>query len=231
MYWKLSTVDCERVEEGAAEGRYVLHRHHDADGPHLDLRIEEAGFLLGWRVDGMTLDGEQYASEKGPHPVSWLEHDGEAVREDAGTYAWLERSDNGGRLALRGRDGVRVLEVSREGGLPARMVRAIREALDGSGAAVSDAAGLIADGVVARRQAIARFCGLGRELDGSAFEEAVWRRTLSGLSLEELHGHLRAYEVRFDAKHPPAPVSRPEPLGEGEREERAEAAWEIVRGV
>jgi hypothetical protein len=42
---------------------------------------------------------------------------------------------------------------------------------------------------------------------------------------------LRAYEVRFDAKYPPAPISRPEPLPEEDTGARHDAAWAIVQGA
>lgn len=107
--------------------------------------------------------------------------------------------------------------------------RSITEALHESKASPEHAANLIRDGVAARRRAVARFCGLGRELDGGAFEEDVWRKTLAGCSLDEIHAHLRAYEVRFDEKHPPQPVSRPAPLENAAVNEHGRAL-EIVRG-
>ena len=85
------------------------------------------------------------------------------------------------------------------------------------------------DGVTARRRALERFCGLGRELDGSAFDEAVWRRTLESLSLDEITRHLRAYEVRFDHKFPPSPTSYPETLPDSESGAWTNRAMGIVR--
>ena len=73
MFWK---VICE--ERGAvpdveqSNGRFVLHRHVDAMGPHLDLRLEQDGYLVGWRIEGDSLDGEPWATRKSPHRVSWL---------------------------------------------------------------------------------------------------------------------------------------------------------------
>jgi len=154
------------------------------------------------------------------------------VREDGGVYAWLERSADGGVLVLEGQAGVlRQVRVRREPGLPAHEVRAILVALEAYGVEAADAGSLIADGVTARRRAIERLCGLGRELDGSAFDEAVMRKTLSQLTLEEVHAQLRAYEVRFDQKYPPQPVSRPERLPDEAVTERADAAMAIVREV
>ena len=107
--------------------------------------------------------------------------------------------------------------------LPASAARTIAEALHALKAAPADAARLIADGVAARSRATERLCGLARELDGEAFEEKLCRRTLAGLTLDEIHAQLRAYEVRFDAKYPPLPVSKPETEGEAPRAREAMA--------
>ena len=216
------------------DGRFVLHRHCDAQGPHLDLRLEQDGHVVGWRIDASALSGEPWATEKAPHPLRWLDQDGDAVREDAGVYRWLEHCAGGGVLLLAGNAGTRRLRVSREQGLPARYVRSICEALTECGAGTDQAGRLILDGMAARRRAVARLCGLGRELDGDAFDEAVCRKALSGLSLDEIHGQLRGYEVRFDRKYPPSAVSRAARLPEGGRGEasanvRAAQAFSIVR--
>ena len=231
MFWMMSYEERPATAEpdSAPAGRFELHRHRDALGPHLDLRVEQEGYLVGWRIDGTNLAEACWATEKMPHDVRWLEQDGDAVREDAGVFTWLSRGREERRLLLQGGDGARVLVARRDPGLPPAAIRAVREALDASGGDAMDAGRLIADGVTARRHATERFCGLGRELDGEAFEEGVWRRSLQGLSLEELHCHLRAYEIRFDRKYPPAPVSRPERLREEEREARSETAAAILR--
>lgn len=91
------------------------------------------------------------------------------------------------------------------------------------------AARLIQDGVEARRRAIERFCGLGRVIDGPGFNETVWRATLAHLSLRDIHHHLEAYEVRFDAKYPPQPVSQPEPLPEEEPQGWSERGMAILK--
>lgn len=232
MYWKLRCQEQrDETAAGPMEGRFVLHRHRDAQGPHLDLRLEQDGYCLGWRVDAEALDGEAWAAEKSPHPAHWLEADGDAVREDGGAYRWTQRDARGGVLELHGRDGVQRLRVERVAGLPAACVRAICDTLAASDCAPHSAAPLIADGLEARRRAMARFVGLGRELDGAGFDEAVWRKTLEPLSLREVFSHLEALEARFDRKYPPEPVSRPERLPE-EREDGAgaERALEILWG-
>ncbi|NUM52547.1 MAG: hypothetical protein HUU46_02780 [Candidatus Hydrogenedentes bacterium] len=233
MYWKIIP---ERGEPSApatrhqTHGRFVLHRHHDADGPHLDLRFEQDGYLSGFRVDALTLDNEVCASEKGAHPIAWLERDGDAVREDAGTYHRQVISENEMTIMLHGAQGIRVLRAVREPGLTPSHVRDVCAALHTGGASATDAARLIADGIAARRRATERLCGLARELDGAAFDEDVCRRSLAPLTLEDIHAQLRGYEARFDAKYPPAPVSRPERLPERSAADAMGKALEIARG-
>lgn len=232
MFWKLTEEQDAMSNDWDAtppSGRFVLHRHVDQGRPHLDLRIEEDGHLVGWRIDGDALDHEQWATEKAPHPVGWLNNDRDATREDAGTYTWVERGAEHGRILLRGRNGDRLIRVERTQGLPPAAVQSIRNALDKEGAKPADAARLIAEGATARRRAIERFCGLARELDKAAFDEMVWREALSRMNLDQIHRQLRAYEVRFDREHPPAPVSRPERLEQDAPESREAVALAIAR--
>jgi len=229
MFWKIA------IEEGGEtpanlDGRFVLQRHCDADGPHLDLRLEQDGYLVGWRIDGVTLSETCWATEKGPHPLHWLDQDGDAVREDGGGYAWLDRDARSGELLLQGESGtVRLLRVEREAGLPVGVIRSVAEAVSACGVDASEAGALIADGVTARRRVTERLCGLARELDGSAFDETVTRKVVAGLALDEMHAQLRSYEVRFDGKYPPQPVSRPERLPDEESVSRTETALAIAR--
>ena len=185
------------------------------------------GYLLGWRIDALNLDAEVLASEKAPHPPHWLDQDGEAQREDAGHYRWLSRTEDGGELMLYGEQGTRHIRVEREGELSPTKVCHILKALEKTGLKLSEAPALINDGIVARRHAVERFCGLGRELDGSAFEEKTWRTTLASRSLEDIQQHLRAYEVRFDQKFPPQATSQPESLPESNSEIRSGQALDI----
>lgn len=231
MYWKVrrETLADDKAAE-RVDGRFVMHRHCDAGGAHLDLRLEQDGYLLGWRIDGVSLEKTPWATEKAPHPPAWLERDGDAVREDAGVYAWIERGADRRELILRGGKGAYAMRFEREYGLAPDFVKAVRDALQVCGAEPSEAGALIADGATARQRAIQRLCGLGRELDGPAFEPDAWKRLLKGLSLEEIQSHLRAFEARFDRKYPPAPVSRAETLTEDSAEDvRAVAAFAIAR--
>lgn len=217
MYWKLSRVErkeAPETNETPGDGRFVLHRHNDAQGPHLDLRLEQEGYLAGWRIAGGALAEGAWATEKMPHPVYWLDQDGEAVREDAGVYVWRAREADHAELELQGGAGVMRLRLEMAPGLPVERVQAIRETLARHGLAPEQAADLVADGVTARQRAIERLCGLGRELDGGAFPEGFWRKTLGTLSLRDIHTHLESFEQRFDAKYPPQPVSRMESLPE-----------------
>jgi len=231
MYWKVSREKrADEADAGRVDGRFVLHRHRDADGAHLDLRLEQDGYLLGWRIAGVSLEQEPWATEKAPHPPAWLERDGDAVREDAGVYAWVERGADRRELTLRGGQGTCSVRFERESGLAPECVKAVRDALRACGADPADAGALIADGAAARARAIQRLCGLGRELDGSAFDVDAWKRLLGELTLEEIQGQLRAFEVRFDQKYPPVPVSRAEVFADEPAEDgRAVAAFAIAR--
>lgn len=215
MLWTLRFGPAEPAPpaEAPPDGRYVIQRHLDDAGPHLDVRLEQPeGYLLGWRVDATTLDGEACASEKAPHPLDWLDHDGDARREEAGTYRWLDRDEHGGRLFLTNAQGARTVTVERGQPVSAAAVRAIQLAASRLNVRLEDAARLIEDGAAARDRAIDRCCGLGRELDGDAFDEAHWRAAFRAMPLHALHAHQRALELRFDAKYPPLPASRPVPL-------------------
>ncbi len=229
MFWKIRCEDAPEESGHAPEGRFVLHRHVDSGGEHLDLRLECGDHLKGWRIDAAELGEEAWATEKAPHPVHWLDNDGPAVRVDAGTYAWAQSGPNGGELLLFGSDGCRSVSVSRAEELPVDAARAITDTMREHQVEPSDAAALIVDGATARQRATERLCGLGRELDGEAFDDVVWRKTLSGLTLEEIHGQLRSFEVRFDVKHPPLPVSRPDSDGDGIEGTRSDQALAIVR--
>lgn len=233
MYW---IVQCDPGEEPAdfgpddADGRYVLHRHRDSGGPHLDLRLEQDGHLGGWRIDSTRLEGESWATEKAPHPIVWLQRDGDAVREVSGWYRLATHGGDERVILLRGKSGARVIHVTRAPALPPAALHSVLEALREHGGAPQDAGRLVADGLIARRRAVERLCGLARELDGGAFDEGVCRKSLQSLSLDEIHTQLRAYELRFDRKYPPAAVSRPEPLPERVCDLRRGEAMAIVRG-
>lgn len=233
MYWKL-TAESPATDAQAppkAARRYVLHRHHDPQGPHLDLRLEQDGYLLGWRIDADTLDGEIWAEEKPPHPCRWLDHDGDAVRIEAGTYAWVRHDAEGGMLDLYPAGAApRSLTLQRIHALAPSQARDLIETIAREGIRGEQVPALLRDGLCARRRAIERFRGLGRELDGAAFDATLWRRTLEACTLDEIHGHLRSFEVRFDLAYPPTPVSKPEPLDTATDTPRAKLALSIAQG-
>ncbi|MBX3176701.1 MAG: hypothetical protein KF886_05030 [Candidatus Hydrogenedentes bacterium] len=210
--------------------RFVLHRHRDGDGAHLDLRLEQDGYLMGYRIEGATLGPESWATAKAPHPLHWLDQDGEAVREDGGTYFWERGDPSTGVLVLCGaRETVRV-RVEPVGGLSAGVIAGIRAAAEALGASLGEIPALARDGATARARAIARFCGLGRELDGDAFDAALWRRTLAGEPLGVIQQYLHTLEVRFDRKYPPRAVSIPAPLGDWEARGDVGRAMGILKG-
>jgi hypothetical protein len=235
MFWKVISEQRGTVPEvEQIDGRFVLHRHVDALGPHLDLRLEQNGCLVGWRIEGDSLAGEPWATKKAPHPISWLERDGDAFQVDAGVYTWQVYDPDRRVVVLRGRDGVRQLRIEHELTVPVSMVRTVWDAIGMTGTRPEEAGRLIVDGACARRRAVERLCGLGRELDGTAFDDGVWRRALASLSLDEIHSQLRTFEVRFDQKYPPSPVSRPARLSETDPADsagskRVEGAMAIAR--
>lgn len=232
MLWKLcwnAGADLEALSDVSEGRRFVLHRHRDGQGAHWDLRLEQDGYLMGWRIEGDSLEAETLALEKSPHEVLWLERDGDAVREDEGRYAWLCRDADGGELELRGRSGVRRVSVRRAAGLSARSIEALGACLRAHGVAEEGAAALIEDGLRARQRAVSRLCGLGRELDGRSFSDDLWKKSLQGLSLREIEAHLAPYEARFDAKYPPQATSRPEALSE-EAGSDGERVLALLRG-
>lgn len=230
MYWKVAVEPAEAPESFEAAGRFVVHRHTDMGGEHVDVRLEEDGRLTGWRVDAVSLEAEAWASEKAPHPLAWLEDDRDAVRLDAGAYAWERIGPDGGTALLKGCDGFRRLRAEKIEALPVRAARELAEVAAREDVGAEDLARLAMDGLAARRRSVERLCGLGRELDGEAFAEGVWRKSLRGLPLEEVHEQLRAFELRFDAKYPPQPVSRSETRGDEDGASRGEEAMAIVRG-
>jgi hypothetical protein len=228
MFWKLAIESPPADTETLAhDGRFVLHRHHDLAGPHLDLRLESGDCCLGWRIEGTALADAVWAAEKAPHPLRWLEADGDAIREDAGVYTWLERDTDHGRLLLRGQRDARVIRLERGPQLSAAALHAVLDVVRAAEIAPEAVAQTLRDGLTARRRALARLCGLGRELEGEDFDEAVWRKSLAPLSLDEIHRHLHAFEQRFDRKYPPRPLSRPERL---DTEADAAKALQILRG-
>ena len=162
---------------------------------------------MGWRVEGSMLEVEAWASEKAPHPLRWLEQDGDAERVDAGTYRWEACETGVKALVLEGRGQTQRLAFEQVAGLPVSAVRLLLAVMRMHEVDAEALGALASDGVAARQRAVARFCGLGRELEGDAFDEQLWRNTMTGLSLRGIHQHLEGMEVRFDQKYPPQPVS------------------------
>ncbi|HUW62435.1 MAG TPA: hypothetical protein VMZ06_15630 [Candidatus Bathyarchaeia archaeon] len=229
MYWRLKLEETPNIDSlDHIDGRFILHKHHDHDGPHLDLRLEMDGYLMGWRIDGLSLEGRPWATEKAPHALRWLDCDTDAECVDAGVYMLQNRPGGDTRnLLLKGHGGIKQLIAERVPGLPASVARDLVTTLRENNVQPFDSPQLVRDGLAARRRAVERLCGLGRELDGNAFDASSWRALLAGLSLDEIHAQLRAYEVRFDQKYPPSPVSRPERLQE--EPARTDAALSIAR--
>ena len=63
MFWKVAQLEQTKAPaDFAPTGRFVLQRHTDAQGEHLDLRIEADGHLRGWRIDAATLNAGAWAT-------------------------------------------------------------------------------------------------------------------------------------------------------------------------
>ncbi|MCK5558856.1 MAG: hypothetical protein KAJ01_10770 [Candidatus Hydrogenedentes bacterium] len=233
--------EVEHSVQGSSEGgRFVLHRHGDDGGEHLDLRLEEGDVLAGWRLPRDAMEhmalGDIVACElKLIHPTRWLDVNDEVCAvEDSGKYRWVVRNADRGVAVFEGQQlagqysfvrrqerAEPVLESYRN----SRSV--IKEELGLDLVRAEDVAQLLArarDGETARKRAIERLCALGRELDGESFDEKMWRNTLRHLSLAGIHAHLRSFEKRFDEKYPPLPVTKREKLEEGDRQREKVAA-------
>ncbi|HNZ49370.1 MAG TPA: hypothetical protein PLY90_09900 [Candidatus Hydrogenedentes bacterium] len=230
MFWEIAEVSrCGTAPDTQEEqGRFVLHRHDDGEGVHLDLRLEWGDTLSGWRIAGENLETGLWATEKMPHPADWLTQDRGLERKSAGLWRWEERSEDRRRVALQiGEETVRIT-LERRRGISAETVRALSDLAKESKMPFSALAGLAADGLQARAREIERFCALSRMLDGEGFDEAGWRSLFSGMSLREISDRLAHVEIRHDRLHPPLPVSLPEKLTEDEGTSRMRHAYQIL---
>jgi hypothetical protein len=214
------------------DGRFILHRHTDSDGPHHDLRIEMDGALHGWRILG-DLDALSVAVEKAAHPLHWLDPaSGDAAGmtcTDHGVYHWIERGRRTAVIRLHGRTGAKTLEIRTVDGLNPETEHVLRTLMNEHHLEEGEISGLIRDGLAARKRASLRLTGLARELDGEGFDTGLWRRISHGMTLDDIHAQLRGYEMRFDAKYPPQPVSRPESLEEGALRGTGAEVLELLR--
>jgi len=237
--------ETERHAQDSAEmKRFVLHRHHDDRGEHLDLRLEYGHVLVGWRMPSDALDrlgrGENVVCElKRLHPQRWLDvNDAGCVVEDAGSYRWLVSATDGGVALFDATRFSGTFRFSRQKNRPEqapdayeKSVCLMKKELGLDIARAEDVAQLLAvarDGETARKRAIERLCALGKELDGDSFDEHTWRATLCPLSLSQIHAHLRSFERRFDEKYPPMLVTKQETLDPGGDKHREKLAAGIL---
>lgn len=231
MYWEITRV-WQEEEQAAGEaehaGRFVMHRHVDKEGPHLDLRLEHGDSLLGWRIAGESLEEGQWATEKMPHPVEWLSRNHGLERRLEGQWRWVERDETRCTVALW--DGESTLCILLEAckDIQAEEVRTLAQLAQKEKIAFSALASLVEDGIQARMRAVARFCALSRTLDGEGFDEAGWRQLFTSMSFNEIGERLAKVEIRHDRSYPPQPVSEPELLEEEEQNERTRHAYHII---
>ena len=227
MYWNIAllpdaTPDSKR-EHGPA-GRYVIHRHFDGGGPHRDLRLEQAGHLAGWRFEQPLCAEGAWAVEKGPHPLRWLDHDGDAAREDAGLYTVIAWAKDVRELFLDGRHGTHILRAERMPLLSPEAARALHVTMREMALEPAALAGILRDGVTARRRALARSAGLGasstaapltRRSGGapsnpsaSTKSRAICARTRSGLITSFPHRPRRTRKRSQTANPGPGRIAR-----------------------
>lgn len=194
-----------------SEGRFVLHAHKDKQGSHLDLRIEQKNYLLGWRIDDTELRSELWGTEKLPHDPSWLEKEEGGDTKQTGEFRWFSHGDGNGYLILKTRDNqILTYRVERWGGFSIRFQRALWQYMRKWQLSPSEVLSLIEDGVTAREYAIQRICGLGRYLEGDNFDTSQWEKVMSRCALKEIYTNLQKWEARLEGQNPPARLSRPE---------------------
>ncbi|HOH29273.1 MAG TPA: hypothetical protein PLC40_06340, partial [Candidatus Hydrogenedentes bacterium] len=162
MFWELTEMKrMEAQEEGvdAPEpvGRFVLHRHTDAGGEHFDLRLENGDCLVGWRIAGAALEAGCWATEKLPHPISWLEQDRDAYREASGVYGWRFREEGRCSMLLRGEDETVALTLERCAMPQVNAMRALADVARAHRLSLAALSGLAEDGWTARTRAVERF--------------------------------------------------------------------------
>ncbi|HOK09982.1 MAG TPA: hypothetical protein PLT82_11210 [Candidatus Hydrogenedens sp.] len=198
-----------------SEGRFVVQRHKDKQGHHLDVRLEQDHYLLGWRIEAHELLPKLWGQEKLPHDPIWLETDKETECLLAGRYRWFKQSDTCGYLELTSETGQQmVYQVERWAGFPARFQQALWQRMQTWQIAPADVPSLIEDGIHARKYAIRKLCGLGQFLDGDAFCSEHWEKALARCSLEEIYSYLQKWEARFSRYAPSERISRPEKIDE-----------------
>lgn len=208
------TSELSELEPFHSEGRFVLHRHRDKYGDHLDLRIEQDGYLLGWRLEAQELGEVMWGTEKLPHHPAWLEEKNGVEVVLTGKYRWHSHDENSGYLILyddQNTTPVRTYRIDRWRGLPLSIQQKIARCVQQHGIRWGQLAGLIEDGLTARKQAIHRLRGLVQFLDGESLDDSHWIQLLEQASLHEIHRYLHQWSVRAEMQQPPPRLTKPDP--------------------
>ncbi len=226
------TADNDAIEPS----RFVVHRHVDDGGTHLDLRIEtDGGGLAGWRLSPDAIERTNHGDEvfclaKPIHPVRWLDHNSELCAVvGSGRCRRMDSEKGHARMAFDGTGLNGIYEFRPwpgERGIVG-LIDAVERFAGGTAAGPADIerfAAAAEDGRTARVRAIERVCGLGRELDGDAFDERLWRSMLAPLTLNEVYRQMARFERRFDEKYPPTGVTRPDKSHDATMRKREVAA-------
>ena len=99
---------------------------------------------------------------------------------DAGSYRWEACETGVKALLLEGRGQTQRMAFEQVAGLPVSAVRVLLAVMRRHEVDAEALGALASDGVAARQRAVARFCGLGRELEGDTFDELLWRKRWPG---------------------------------------------------
>lgn len=210
MFWMLDSIETINTDplDGWA-GQWILHRHRDHYGPHLDLRLEFRGILGGLRVDADALIPGVPATEKGPHPNAWLTAEGPAQEVGRGRWAWEKYTPDHRVLLLdNGTDRLR-LGWKRAPALPTSVIVQLAAWAQQNHLTPDQLSALCADGLRARQAARARCRGLAALIEAEHFDPDAWNDLLEPLNLDALNQKLDALEARLDQLHPPAPWTHP----------------------
>ncbi|MCX8065998.1 MAG: hypothetical protein N3G21_12650 [Candidatus Hydrogenedentes bacterium] len=203
-----------------AMGRFIIHRHSDIAGEHIDIRLEEDFSLVGWRVDGTSeLGDEMWGVAKLPHHPGLLD-DGTIPVVAKGKFRWLLDNKDDTFLELEFDDGeIRVYKVEKHGGLPASIQNRLNKIISDNGLSWDEALSLIGDGIKAREWLITKICGMVEYSGNYILPQAEYAEYLKGKSLDELKRNLTYWEKKVSSNQSVGRLTRPGDIGqEGESE-------------
>lgn len=193
-----------------ATGRFIVQRHQDNLGVHIDIRLEHEGYLTGWRIDGVSeLADEMWGEAKLPHNPNLL-YDANLPEIERGIYQWyLEDGEIGILELVSTSEDCKVFRVEKCCGVPLSVQRKLIEICSGYGLKWDEVSSLIGDGLKAREWMITKICGMAQYLDDQAFVQDDYVEYLKNRSFEELKESLIIWEKRLSLKKPVERVTKP----------------------